>query len=554
MTSATPAHPAGSGSVSSWRHMMVTQLSPIVVLMLLMFAWAGDRPPMVNEAHYLVKAKNFWQPEWCQDDLFASSARAHTTYNVTLGWLTAVFSLETAAWVARIVGWLGLAIGLQHLCNGLIRHRYASASVLVLWLVGIRYGNLAGEWVVGGTEAKVPAYALVLLGLASMVRGRWNATWIYFGAASAFHVLVGGWSVLAALLAWVMTRGRDEAGSPHRLLTWGLWLGGGLSLFGLVPALLLTARATTEESIAAATTYVYVRISHHLLPTVFPAQWYVRHAITIVLAMVAVILVHRGLSKMRGDKAGWKRLSWFVVGTLVIAVIGLIIGVSSIFGHDLTARLLKYYWFRMTDVAVPLLLALATTWCLVSDSTTRWGRFAATTLICIASASFVWTTVDEARLGVPPSVSNRLLGYDSEASPAKQQAVFADWLKVCDFIRHGTPEDEIFLTPRHQQTFKWYAHRAEVVNFKDVPQDAGALLEWSDRFNDVFPPRLSRMRVTIRYDVLRQYRRKYGVRYMLVDRRIAGPSLPLIRLYPRPPETNTTYAIYELPPPVARSD
>ena len=34
-----------------------------ILLVLLFYAYAGDRPPMVNEAHYLVKAKNFWQPE-----------------------------------------------------------------------------------------------------------------------------------------------------------------------------------------------------------------------------------------------------------------------------------------------------------------------------------------------------------------------------------------------------------------------------------------------------------------------------------------------------------
>ena len=107
----------------------------------------------------------------------------------------------------------------------------------------------------------------------------------------------------------------------------------------------------------------------------------------------------------------------------------------------------------------------------------------------------------------------------------------------------------MFLTPRHQQSFKWYAHRAEVVNWKDVPQDAAALTLWQQRFDDVFPvAKGSRMiRVTIRHKTLRRYREDYGVRYLIVDRRVVGPSLPLVRVYPAGEERNDSYAVYELP-------
>jgi hypothetical protein len=43
------------------------------------------------------------------------------------------------------------------------------------------------------------------------------------------------------------------------------------------------------------------------------------------------------------------------------------------------------------------------------------------------------------------------------------------------------------LIPRWGNTFKWYAGRADVANYKDVPQDAGAVLEWRARMGDLFP-------------------------------------------------------------------
>ena len=35
----------------------------ILLLLLVFFVYAGDAAPMVNEAHYLSKAKNFWNPD-----------------------------------------------------------------------------------------------------------------------------------------------------------------------------------------------------------------------------------------------------------------------------------------------------------------------------------------------------------------------------------------------------------------------------------------------------------------------------------------------------------
>ena len=52
--------------------------------------------------------------------------------------------------------------------------------------------HMAGEWIIGGVEAKGFAYVLVFLGLEAMVRDRWNRAWLLWGAASLLHVVVGG--------------------------------------------------------------------------------------------------------------------------------------------------------------------------------------------------------------------------------------------------------------------------------------------------------------------------------------------------------------------------
>ena len=532
----------------------------LIGLVALFFIYAGDPAPSVNEAHYLVKAKNFWNPAFCDQDLFAASGKAHTTFYWTFGWLTEVTTLPMAAWIGRLIGWTLLAIGLQRLCQRLSLPALASWGVAILWMVGIEYGNLAGEWVVGGIESKVPAYAMVLLALADIGERKWSRAWIWLGAASAFHVLTGGWSVLAAMFAFAFSERlwpqRDIGFTKQPFFTKGLFIGGAISLLGLVPALALTLGADSADSAEAARIYTFVRIRHHLLPADFPTQWFIRHG-ALVLGLLLLIWF--------GPKShGQRTIRLFALAAALIACGGLAIGSLAESYPDLVARLLRYYWFRLTDAAVPLAVAVGIiAWASelfrqpnptneddvaqAAPTRIRWTAWIALGLLLAGSVAFGLSVARSSAYGIPPSTSHRLLGVRRDASIIEQRESHRDWVQVCRWIRWATPEDEVFLTPRHQQTFKWYAHRAEVVNWKDVPQDAESLLEWNRRLEEIYPSRLGKGRVTIRYDQLRIYRQKYGVRFMVVDHRIAGKSLPLVRIYPVGEQSNATYSVYELP-------
>ena len=514
----------------------------VFLLLGLFFIYAGNSAPMVNEAHYLVMAKNYWDPGWCSHDIFVASAKVHTTFYFLFGWPTKYLSLTQTAWLGRLVGWLLLAVGLQRLSSVLFYQSFLSLALAVLWIAGVEYGNLAGEWVVGGIEAKVPAYGLILLALSCLVERRWNWVWVLLGAAAAFHVLSGGWAVIAAMGCWWMTE-RNRVGRI-KLFTPALFLGGAISLLGLVPALSMSLGADSEQAATAARIYSYFRIKHHLLPADFFLGWYLRFA-ALALMMVG------GVALYRKQDEGIRILAWFVSATLGISVVGLLLGFLPAYAPDLAAKLLRYYWFRLADAMVPLMVAVLVTRMLL-DHRDRIRAIGWLGLLLAGSlcGNSVWYT---ARRAVPPSVSNDLLGFEAGASAAVQQQVYRDWLNVCRWARTSSDEQEVFLTPRNQQTFKWFTGRAEVVNWKDVPQNPSALLEWYERFKEVYPSQIGNRRtanrVSIRYPSLLALRKKYGVRYLIVDRRVTGDNLPLLRIYPAAAEVNQTYAVYELPYP-----
>jgi hypothetical protein len=108
--------------------------------------------PGVNEPHYLAKARHFWIPDWCGQDLFLTSANAHWFFYATVGWLAAIFPLSIAALLGRIAGWLTLAWGWRQVCSALgFELAQSLISAALLAALG-SLGSLSGEWMVGGVE------------------------------------------------------------------------------------------------------------------------------------------------------------------------------------------------------------------------------------------------------------------------------------------------------------------------------------------------------------------------------------------------------------------
>ena len=210
-----------------------------IALIFVVFFVAGGAPvPHVNETHYLAKAKHYWQPDWCAGDLFLESGKAHLTFYWTVGLLTKWFSLPTVAWLGRIAAWLALAIAWQRLNRTLTDWPWSAMLTAVVMVTLIDWTNFAGEWVVGGVEGKCFAYACVFIGLANLVENHWNRVWLWLGIAAAFHVLVGGWSVIAAAIVW-LSQSRAQRPALQSMLP-ALVAGGLLALPGVAPALLLT--------------------------------------------------------------------------------------------------------------------------------------------------------------------------------------------------------------------------------------------------------------------------------------------------------------------------
>jgi hypothetical protein len=77
--------------------------------------------------------------------------------------------------------------------------------------------------------------------------------------------------------------------------------------------------------------------------------------------------------------------------------------------------------------------------------------------------------------------------WQNPVPPADQKVRdFAAWAQACEWAAENTPQDALFLTPRLNVSFKWRAGRPEVVNRKDIPQDAQSIVQWHRRIREIY--------------------------------------------------------------------
>jgi hypothetical protein len=495
------------------------------LLVTAIFAAAGAWPtPDTNEAHYLARARHAADPAWAAGDFFLETPEAHGLFARALGPLTTWLSLDATAWVGRLAGWGLLALGFMHAARSLLPAATARILAAAMFSLALRHTTAAGEWLIGGCEAKVFAWAGVLWAAGDIARGQWGRAWAALGAATAVHPVVGGWGMGAAAAAWIAVGGPVGIG----------WLLTGIALaaVGVVPVLQLTGAADAAVRAEAARIYVVDRLSHHLLPRSFADGMISRH----VLAILVWWLVSRHLPA----SAERRRLDVFTGAAVGISLVGLLVSLCEPFAPAFTYGLLRFYWFRLADGLVPLSLALAIAAWMNPPQPRPHGpppfmRWAVVALLCLdlAHESRHWP----------------LPGREPLLARSDRFMQGASWRDICGWVRDQTPADARFLVPRMAGSFVWRTGRREVVCWKNIPQGPQSLVDWRQRIVDCYSrdgsltalePHASRLGPA---RVLEAARR-YGADYVIVpaaDGMLDGPSFE--RLH-----ANGDYAVYRITP------
>jgi hypothetical protein len=123
------------------------------------------------------------------------------------------------------------------------------------------------------------------------------------------------------------------------------------------------------------------------------------------------------------------------------------------------------------------------------------------------------------------------------------ESQYVDWLETCRWCSNSSQPHSRFLAPPSHQTFKWYANRSEVVNWKDIPQDVARIVGWHARLETVrlFLREATVMSPEAVCQRLRDLAREYQFQYFIAERSRRLPSLPLRIVF-----QNTHYVVYHI--------
>lgn len=281
----------------------------------------------------------------------------------------------------------------------------------------------------------------------------------------------------------------------------------------------MLTRAKPQMSFAANYIQVFYRLKHHLDPMDFGVVHFVGYGFLAALWLAGLFWLRQRQALSPNDR--W----WigYLLATALFALGGLLAGLGPrpaemMPGFRWRMGLLKFYPFRLFDLMLPMAVAIL----LPRLIQQRW-------IWLVGSLGLLWALVSTHAFPPP----NQL--------PPNMRA---DWRDVCRWCEANTPKDAVFHTPFEAEAFKWFAQRAEYVNFKDCPQDAAGIVEWNRRlklitnwsensFNDD---------ETYSAEELRELVRQTKVRWAITRTRVRYDVPQSDLLY-----SNDTYKILRLP-------
>jgi len=540
---------------------------PVFPTWILLYGWSLWRIPVpgVNEPHYLSKSRHFWMPEWCPGDFFLESSNTHLVFYSTFGWLTTLCTLPAAAIIGRGIGLLIVAWGWQQLSTAVTGRKWCGLLAVPLLLMLQSLGNFSGEWLIGGIEAKVPAYGFLFWSLGQFLTGRFYASAVLAGLSVSLHPLVGLWGAIAALLAVLANEFRARTTlRAHPQMSQQTSLPGAIpqpaadnviqtavtqtapaplrtpspvtllrmfilfvltALPGMVPAWQVVQASDLKMELVANQLQVADRLAHHLDPMRFPKEAYRYWGMMIVLWLMLQARLPR-----TPENRWWRD---FVLATILIALAGIVIGlgprpIAQMPGYAWRLKLLKFYFFRLGDQMVPVALCLAAT-----QFGLAWKEQVTSRAARPAALLISLTAIVLGALFIPfPDA------HPSRMNPAKMQ----DWKTACRWIRtHSKPSDLMYVADTGWAA-KWFAQRPEYVSFKDMPQDAASIIEWNHRLWNIARWRRAAMADSqVTPEELIDLRTQTGIRYFVCSR--FGPLLS------EPVYANSTFRVYDLSEP-----
>ena len=292
-----------------------------------------------NEMDIIAYTKNTFRfmSEWN----ISTPLPSNFLFNWILGYLLNNQETLIIIFIGRIISYIFISYSYIKLSRTLNINSYLSTLSYVIFLYYFENGiGDAGEWMVGGLESKVIAYALTILSLSYFLREKYKTGTFLAGIAVSTHLLVGGYNILCLCPVLVLIAIRNVLHFKTILQCILLFLiTGAIGILSILNIILSnTPKNIQEEGWGI---YVNTRVPHHLIPNFETNTW-----------IILIILTLVNLLHLKNKSIAKKYLATYSLSTIFILSIGLLIYYTS------ETHYLRIYFFRFSDSMLPLITIL----------------------------------------------------------------------------------------------------------------------------------------------------------------------------------------------------
>ena len=425
-----------------------------------------------NEVDVLPLAKQFADPSWIASDWYLNiETNYRYLFQIIFGPAIVHFGFLATSIVGRLVCYALVAYGIVLLGEKLgLSLTYLLLATVIITYQGSFQGAIAGEWFVGGLEAKAVAYGLILIAIPLMLNRSYILMTLLLGLATSFHVLVGAWASLTTL-GWFCIRPQERL----KKLGQNIWLLLGIylvsSAFAIYTALGQLLTPSPSGNISPSFIYVFLRLPHHLNPFAWHPLLWLKFFIYLLLWALCIISLHKKANNQGPNLEDYARFE--LVEFTLIALIPFVGGLIVAF-FDRQGEWLQYYPFRFGDIMLPLTTCLLIACNLQSKFSLQNHKFRFWLAALLGCILFTQTGIFAQRT------------IACQDFPTQQQDVNPQWKLMSNWIRTHTPDDALIIShPWKLANFTWMTERATIVKLKMFPQTPQSIVEYYERLNDL---------------------------------------------------------------------
>jgi hypothetical protein len=374
-----------------------------------------------------------------------------------LGWLIRLIGFTGAQVTARAVAALAYAGAFAALVRRLKLDALDAVLVVIVFAL-LGQTLFGGEWLFNGFEAKVLAYALVLVGLAIALEGKGTLLPVLlFALASYFHFLVGIFWFFAAIALRLVA---DRDSLRPSLSAVGLFIAAIAPLLVAIvwPRLAAGPGTATAELPPPDFIYSIIRAPHHTSPfldrSTFIGDWLPGYGFAAGMLTAVLVIAHLAETRALRSVARW--LALLILYLFLALIPAALDRAGGVLG--------KFYLFR--PAALVLLLWLCVVMAFLGSINIRHWRSVRLMALAVIAPLFLLHT-------------GTLIAGELDASGDPQKSA------IIHFIAESTAADSVVLVdPQVELSFLDLERRTghpALVMWKFMPTDDPEIVEWYRR-------------------------------------------------------------------------